>query len=832
MRPNDPDHITRLDDVTAADEPRAGGKAFNCARLKQAGFRVPDGIAILSSATDAEAAAAGGHPWFDSVAADSRFAVRSSGIGEDSAGQSFAGIHQTRLNVPRADLGAAAAACRASARSASALAYRRAKGLPTDVIDIAVLIQRMIAPAAAGVAFTINPVSGAQGELVINSSWGVGEALVSGRVDPDEFVIRKSDATLLWSRVGDKVEDARSSEPSLSPPQLRELAQILVRIEQHQGAPQDVEWCHDGSEFWIVQSRPITASAARTGEIEWTRANLAEVLPDVASPQALSALSDLLNQAERRYMGKALAPEHELGPMLKTFAGRLYCNLSQLRRACAIGGMSQEVLLKSLGHAEAIRPSDTAPPPVSVRDRLAALPDFVRLLWSHLRIAAVLRNHDRRTAESLHRLEAVDPRGQSDADLWNGIEEWSRHGVDFMQTVLLLGGVMTREIPVRRICDTVGFPFERLVFPQLAVGERSVSAQQAFDLHALADVARTELAAARFLAAGALDLARLRQTLSGTRFLAAFEQFIDTYGHRGRYESDWSLPRYREDPTPLLIAVRALAADQAGPGACEIAARQQREAADAWAAFSARLSPFQRLTAAPRVRRLIATIKRYYVWRERVRFDLVRILAAVRVRHLVLADRFVERGWLARRDDYFLLHLEEIGRVIGGALDPAALGPIAARRAAEAVDYRSIQMPLLMRESELPRLIRTAGVSRRSADEGPLTGHPVSSGCVEAEVVVVRDPADFRRMKRGAILVAPATDPSWTPLFTLASGVIVEVGGVLSHASTIAREYGLPALANVKHATRLLRTGERVRLDAVAGLIHRLDHAAARAEGE
>ena len=126
--------------------------------------------------------------------------------------------------------------------------------------------------------------------------------------------------------------------------------------------------------------------------------------------------------------------------------------------------------------------------------------------------------------------------------------------------------------------------------------------------------------------------------------------------------------------------------------------------------------------------------------------------------------------------------------------------------------------------------MRTAGVSSRVADDARLTGHPVSGGCVEAEVVVVRDPGDFQRMKPGAILVAPATDPSWTPLFTLASGVIVEVGGVLSHASTIAREYGLPALANVKHATKLLTTGERVRLDAVRGVIERLQHRTAAGE--
>jgi pyruvate,water dikinase len=132
-------------------------------------------------------------------------------------------------------------------------------------------------------------------------------------------------------------------------------------------------------------------------------------------------------------------------------------------------------------------------------------------------------------------------------------------------------------------------------------------------------------------------------------------------------------------------------------------------------------------------------------------------------------------------------------------------------------------MPLFMKESDLHRLVRASSVSGVADLDGEsLTGLPVSGGCVEADVVVVRDPADFERMTRGAILVAPATDPSWTPLFTLASGVIVEVGGVLSHASTIAREFGLPAIANVKHATRRLKTGDRVRLDAMSGRIDRI----------
>jgi phosphohistidine swiveling domain-containing protein len=174
------------------------------------------------------------------------------------------------------------------------------------------------------------------------------------------------------------------------------------------------------------------------------------------------------------------------------------------------------------------------------------------------------------------------------------------------------------------------------------------------------------------------------------------------------------------------------------------------------------------------------------------------------------------------------LKLREIGAVIGGVTSPNGLRAIVDRRAAEQERYAAIDMPLLMRPSELAGLIRMAGVSG-GAEEGALTGHAVSVGCVEGEVVVVRDPGDFGRMKRSMILVAPATDPSWTHLFTLASGVIVEVGGVLSHASTIAREYGLPAVANVKHATRRLRTGERVRLDAINGVVHHLEASASLA---
>ena len=207
--------------------------------------------------------------------------------------------------------------------------------------------------------------------------------------------------------------------------------------------------------------------------------------------------------------------------------------------------------------------------------------------------------------------------------------------------------------------------------------------------------------------------------------------------------------------------------------------------------------------------------------------DLTRILRYMRGYHLALAERFVARGWLDRRDDYFLLRLDEIAAVIGGVEPGPGLRGLAARRAAELAEQKDLHIPMLMRESELPALMRQTG-AKPDLDADVLTGLCVSPGAVNAEIVVMKDPSEFATMRRGAILVASATDPSWTPLFTLASGVIVEVGGMLSHASTIAREYGLPALANVKDATRTLKTGDRVALDASGGRVTRREPARGR----
>lgn len=838
------ERIKSLEQLSPADAPLAGGKAYNCARLLQAGFPVPRGFVLMASSVEDESLTAGElEGALANFPEGSLFAVRSSAADEDGAGHSFAGIHETRLNVTREGLEEAIRACLASVESAQAIAYRRAQGLSLDQLQTGVLVQLMIPATSAGVAFTINPITGASDELVISAAWGLGEALVGGHVEPDEFHVRKSDSALLSSHIGDKnfraVSDKGISRlvetdlderarPSLIEGEIKELATLLVRIEEHYGAAQDIEWCHDGHQFWIVQSRPVTAAVEANADarrdLEWTRANAREVLPDLPSPQVLSAVCDVLERGMRAFYGRLVRPADELGPIIKPFYGRPYFNMTQFRYVCRMTGSEAAAVMRSMGHEGEIKEEDKVAQRPGLRDFVRVLPDILRSGWMQLRAGHLVKETLAAVEQDMAFLYAQDPREIPDEEMVAILEQWNDETIERLRVIFVMSGVFIYEAPLKKICEQVGFSYERLLHTQLAIGEKSVSAQQGLDLLSLAESARREERAREYFMRSPDGFGNFREELRGTEFLDQFELFLKKYGHRGPYESDWSLPRYSEDPAPLLFAIGVHTRAPASPMPEEIIARQEREATEVWQAFEKSLSRWQRLTLLPRVRWLIKRAKKMYVWRELIRSEMMRPPSAIRQWLLVMAERFVEREWINERDDYFFLTREEIASgILEHAQEEGGTAPefrsIVARRRAEIETWRELEMPLLMRESELPALLRRATSTLPQSDVGELRGLCVSAGCVEGEVLVMRDPTEFARMRRGAILVAPATDPAWTPLFTLAAGVVVEVGGTLSHASTVAREYGLPALANVKDATRILRDGDRVRLDATNGTV-------------
>jgi pyruvate,water dikinase len=807
-------HFVRtLDDIQSADAPHVGGKAYHCAKLKQIGIPVPDGIVLTTEAMGRSLEIPQLQQWLSRLPDNILLAVRSSGIDEDAAGHSFAGIHQTVLNVSPGNVAEAVQSCWDSVASVQALVYRRAQGLDTKAPKTAVLIQLMIQSVVSGVAFTVNPVTGSNDELLINSAFGLGESIVGGTVDPDQFNVRKRDGRILSFRLA-------GNAASLTEVQLAELTRLLLKIESHFETAQDVEWCHDGRQFWIVQSRPVTTRPAAK-DIEWTRANAREVFSDLPPPMTVYGVADAIEQAERKFYGKYLAPESELGRMIKVFYGRLYFNVDQIRHTCRLSGIAPANILRALGHEGDISPEDEKPLRPSLRELATIFPDLVRMATRQLTVGRKVRRQLVRTDQALKHFKSLNFRALADRDLWALNRVWRPKLIEDLQLVFVLASVSIYEKPLRDICNRVGISYERLAHTYLAAGVKSVSSEQGFDLLRVARIARQEAAARQYFSESRESFQDYRQQLQGTAFLSHFDEFLQRYGHRGRYESDVSSPRYTEDPSPLLFAIQLHVRSAEVPDPEHIISRQTSEAAKAWMEFESRLSWWQKAAVRPKAKWLLSRTRQLYVWRERVRSEIVRLAEPIRQLHLELAGRFVNRNWIQNVDDYFFLTLEDVDDVIDGAVSGESVAVIVSNRKSEWERLAGIEMPLLMRESKLSAIVRRFGEpTQESSTE--LRGLCVSAGYAEGRVIVMRDPAEFASMKKGAILVAPATDPSWTPLFTLAAGVIVEVGGVLSHASTVAREYGLPAVANVKHATRILKSGDRVILDATNGIIKML----------
>lgn len=829
--------VIPLDHIAPSDAERVGGKAYNCARLKRAGLPVPDGVAVTSEAVaDVDLLLGQLDPVLAYFPADARFAVRSSAADEDGSDHSFAGIHETQLNVTYPGVMNAIRACWASVQSSTALAYRRTQGLPVEAIRTGVLIQLMIQPVVSGVAFTVNPMTGRHNEFVISAIWGLGEALVSGQVEPDEYRVSKDDGAVLSTHVGEKhcrviadngvshlvdTDDAERARPTLSHDQLRELAGLLTQIEHEYGTPQDVEWCHDGEQFWIVQTRPVTATAPSDGpDVEWTRANLREVLPDLPSPQMLDIVCDLLDRATRLFYGKMVAPSEALGPMAKAFYGRPYFNFSQLRLLSHHAGFPLATMMRGWGHAEAVTDADEVATTRTLREVLSIAPDMMRVMSHILTTRRRFRRQQARVDASLANLASHVPETLSDLDLMQ-VAKMDGQAVDTSVDVALLlaAGIGNFHMMLLALGRQAGISVQELLQTHLASGAKTVSAQQGFDLLALAHTARDESQTHSYFLNAADSFADYRQVLQETLFLKQFDHFLAQYGHRGPHESDLAIPRYHEYPAPLLHAISGHVKAPSCPSPEAIIARQERDAATARQAFEAQLTAWQRLTLLPCVRWTLRRLKQWYLWRERNRSESIRVGAEIRQWQLILAQRFVDRGWIDTLDDYFFLLVDEIDQVVADPKRGCELKSMVAGRRSTYATWQHLQMPLFMRESELPILMRRANATLPNADVKQLYGLGVSPGQADGEVVVIRSPDDFTCMKQGAILVAPATDPAWTPLFTLAAGVVVEIGGTGSHASTVAREYGLPALANVKNATRLLQDGMRVHLDATRGVI-------------
>jgi len=766
---------------------------------------------------------------------DGALIVRSSGVNEDHAASSHAGIYASII-VREPDLAAVVAAvktCWASLWTEAAWTYRERFGRSNVTTEMAVLVQRLVPAACSGVAFSADPLTSDRSTVVIEAGRGEAAATLPVEGAPEEYLVRldAGQPPRVHHRNGRRSESV-ASVACLGTLEALELARLVKVVEHVMGAPMDVEWVFDGLTFWVVQARPITTLAEPGGatggeDTLWTRANLKEVFPELPSPLALSYLSVALNRMFSAYHeGQGFALPSGAG-LVGVFRGRPYLNLTLMHNMTLARGGDPGIVGRLFGGA-----TDTAsmPPPgpparASLHDRLRLAREMLATFFRTPRRGRRLFRAIRRQAAdySAVRLEALD-----DAAMRAHLHQL-RQSLLQESTVRRLHEVVSAQSRAFMVLDQLLAAWipdgADLLLKRLMTGLGTLpNARMAYQLMALGSLAASEPRARAFFA-GELSEAAVRghrATLRGTRFLAGLDAFLEEFGHRGPYESDVMSPRFSEDLTPVLRLVRlyAQAGIQQDPtqhaaerSAVRQAARDEVRRAlrqgQGRLAFGVRWTVF--VIACRALQGLLAL-------RDECRHVTTYLVAHLRCVSLEIGRRAARENRLAAAEDVFFLTWQELPDVLD--MPPRDWREIVRARRAARRRHAQLPAPDLLRGHE-------AVEASEEAEEpnGDLRGFGVSPGVVRGTVKVLRPGQEIRDLT-GNIVVFPTIEPTLTPIFPLVGGVVAEMGGLLSHAAILAREYGLPAIVNVRDATRRLHDGDRIELDGATGRIRMLERCA------
>ncbi len=782
---------------------------------------------------------------YRALGADVPVAVRSSATAEDLPFASFAGQQDTFLNVVGAEaVVAAVRGCWASLWTERAVSYRSANGIDHRTVRLAVVVQRMVDSEVAGVLFTANPVSGTRTESVIDASPGLGESVVSGSVNPDRFVVDSGSGRVLDRLVGAK-ETAVRSRPGggtttdvltrsdvacLTDEQVARLAALGQEVQRLYDAPQDIEWAlaADGT-VWLTQARPITTlyplvDPHRPGGPDDTRAflclTLAQGLTRPITPMGLSAfrlIATSLATAAGRPPADRLAGPHGFAA-----AGqRVFVDLTPILRNRRTARLARGVAGAMEARTQAVLDRLLADPRFAAIGRRLPVGPVARVLWRgkvpFRLLAAVLSptraRHGIARIERRVRRRLVVPPDATATQRLDHVEH--RLGTD---TFLLMPSVfgyaaagLALFAATRRLLRDLATPEElQTVLRSLPY---NVTTEMDLALWALSERIKADHPSARVF--GSRPVAELGVAFRAGELPAAAQTgvtaFLDRYGHRAVAEIDLGMPRWSDEPEHLLgVLTNYLRHGDDQPAPTRQFAAGAQRAEEMVTTLVARAAAHGRWRGRAvafslgRVRRLVGL-------RESPKFLLVLTLAALRAELQRVGEALVSAAAVSHRDDVFWLDLREARRGLAGEdLREVVLG----RRADYARELRRRHVPrvLLSDGTEPETLAGPPGT------EGGLRGSPASAGTVTARVRVVLDPVGAH-LEPGEILVAPSTDPGWTPLFLTAGGLVMEMGGSNSHGAVVAREYGIPAVVGVPDATSTLVTGQTVTVDGAAGWV-------------
>jgi phosphohistidine swiveling domain-containing protein len=766
------------------------------------------------------------------------FAVRSSAMHEDQEGASAAGMHSTLLNLMREDeVLDAIKACWSSLFRPRVLSYLRALGEDVPV-SVGVVIQAMVPAEVSGVLFTTNPLTGDAGEIVINAAYGLGSAVVDGRVTPDTYRVDKATGQLRDQIIGGKahqtvleraggvrdveVAPAQRERPALSEQQLLLLSDLATRVESHFGDARDVEWGIAGQQIYILQARPIVVPSIRNRrgsrrdrpwdrrKIVWSNANVGEALPGGATPFTWSVLSQFSDLGFRRAFGAMGCTVPRDAELVGDFRGRIYINLTEFSSIMSQIPWIHPSTLVRLGGGQYASELDEVVAERSSTGFFLRLPQTVsRYVRENFRLQARIDDFELYFSDERTRINGIDPRllEPSGLDRMLGDVE---HLLDETGSILLTtyANLLTSVLALTGVLRTFARDHGSGFYRELLSGLQDVaSARPGFVLRQVAELARDEPdVAERIRTAELSDLTVAGLPAGPTR--NALRRFVEEYGYRGIREAEIAEPRWSEDPTLMFAALRSHLSSPADPD--DRVRDVQRARKEAEERFKKSV-PFP---LRPSVTKLLDVVRRFTRMREHLRGHVVEVLGMFRRVALEASRRIEAREPEAGPDAAFFLTLAEVRRVLRDENERVAIR--VQRRRLEYERNQALPEPPTTFVGFPPDDVGVVPTSKR------LRGLAASGGVAEGRVRILRDPAQAADFEPGEVLVVAAADTGWAPLFLAASGVVTELGGPLSHAAIILREYGVPAVVNVRNATRALRDGDLVRLDGDVGTVESL----------
>ena len=754
---------------------------------------------------------------------ENAYAVRSSATAEDLPTASFAGQQDTYLNV----IGKPAilthiSKCWASLFTERAVIYRLQNGFDHRKVHLAVVVQQMVFPQAAGILFTADPVTSNRKVLSIDASFGLGEALVAGLVNADNYKVRNGElvdkqiATKQLAIYGVKaggttteaIAPAQQQRQALTDAQILQLAQIGRTIEAHFGAPQDIEWCLADETFYIVQSRPITtlypipAASDRENHL-YLSVGHQQMMTDPIKPLGLSF-----------FLLTTRAP-------MRTAGGRLFVDVTQhlataVGRAMLLQGMGQhdplmkdalqtiierDDFIKTATNDQPGQSPKGGPPPAqpAIANDPTIVTDLIK--QSQASIAALKQRIQSKAGADLLAFIRED------------IQQLRQILFDPQSSAVFMAAINASAWINEKMHEWLGEKNAADVLSQSV--PHNITSAMGLALLDVADAIRPHGAVIAYLQQAKADnfLGGLRQLAGGQAAWDAIEAFLDQYGMRGAGEIDITRSRWREQPTTLLpLILSNIKSFAPGESQRRFAQGQQEALAKAQDLLERLRQLPEGEQKAEETKHNIDLIRNFIGYREYPKYAMVSRYFVYKQALLKEAERLVQAGVLQETVDIYYLTFEELDEVVRTQqLDRQ----IISRRKEEYQTYEKLTPPRVITSDG--EIIRGA-YKRENLPTGALVGLAVSAGVIEGRARVIFNMAEAE-LAEGDILVTRFTDPSWTPLFVAIKGLVTEVGGLMTHGAVIAREYGLPAVVGVENATTRIKDGQRIRVHGTEGYV-------------